>query len=128
MIDLQDEGNFMGILTGNRAQHAQGGGYRITAAFDGQLDDIFRIEIDRVRRKRSPGGVLDALIHRQDGDITGFAQAAVVKKGLQIPQGGGVTVRNPHYPVHKIRSRQMQLFFRYGFTFMVEKRIGLIPQ
>ena len=67
MIDLDNERNFVGVFAGNGSQHAQGGGNGIAAAFNRQLDNIFRIEIDRVGCKGCPGGMLDPLIDRQNG-------------------------------------------------------------
>ena len=55
VIDLYDEGNLVRILARDRAQHAKSRSNGVAAAFDRQLDDVFRIEILRVGSERSAG-------------------------------------------------------------------------
>ena len=45
VIELHEEGNLVRVLAGDRAEHAERGSYRVALAFDGQLDDIFAVEI-----------------------------------------------------------------------------------
>ena len=45
VVDLDQEGDFMGVLAGHHAQHAEGRGHRVAAALDRELDDIFWIEV-----------------------------------------------------------------------------------
>ena len=108
MVDLDDEGNLVRVLARHRAQHAEGRGHRVAAAFDGQLDDVFRVEIDRVGREGGAAGMLDALVHRQDGEVAGAAQAPVVEQGLQGAQHAGPDVFLRHHAVNEIGPGQVQ--------------------
>jgi hypothetical protein len=47
-------------------EHAECRGDRVAAAFDRELDDVLAIEVVGILRKARTGGVLDALIDRQD--------------------------------------------------------------
>ena len=61
----------MRVAARYRRQHAVSGGDAVTAGFNRQLDDVLRIEIQRVGGERGGGGVLDALIDRQDRQVAG---------------------------------------------------------
>ncbi len=73
-----------------------------------QLDEVFGIKIDRVRRKRRPRAVLDALINGQDGEIPCARESPVVEDSLQIPQYGNQPIAARQHAVHKIRTGQCQ--------------------
>ena len=66
-------------LRAHDAQHAEGGRHRVAAAFHGELDDVLGIEIVGILGEAGAGGVLDALVHGQDREIAGAAEAAVMK-------------------------------------------------
>ena len=53
MINLEDERNLMGIFARDGSQHAKRRRDSIAAALDRQANDIFRIEIFRIRSERS---------------------------------------------------------------------------
>src|SRR6266581_6066387 len=84
VIHLHDEGNFVGVLARDRAEHAVSGGHGVAATFDGQLDDVAAVEIIGIFREARSAGVLDALVHGQNGEIAGAAEAAVAEHPLQI--------------------------------------------
>ena len=83
MIQLHNERYLMGILTRYGTQDSESGSHGVAAAFNSQFHDILRVEIDRVRSKRSPGGMLDILIDRKNGNITGICQTTVSQNRLQ---------------------------------------------
>ena len=76
----------------------------LALSFDGELDDILRVKIHRVRGETCTRRMLDALIDRQDRNVTGPRQPAIAVDRLQRPQNPRVAVRVGHYPVYKIRS------------------------
>src|SRR5579864_6649222 len=69
VIDFYDEGNFVRVLAGHGAQHAESRSDGVAVALDGELDDIFAVEIVRILREAGAGGVLDALVDRENGHI-----------------------------------------------------------
>ena len=79
VVDLHQKRNFVRVFAGDRAQHAKRGRHRIAAALHGQLHDVLRVEIVRVLRETGAAGVLNALIHRQDGNVPGAAEAAMTE-------------------------------------------------
>ena len=111
MIELHDERNLVGVLAATRAKDAERGGDGVAAALDRELDDVLRIEVDRHLGEAGAGGMLDALIDRQDRDIPGAAQAAGVDNLLEIPKHGRLAVRHRQHPIDEIRAGQMQRFF-----------------
>ena len=127
VVDLEDKGNFMGIAPGYRGQDPQGGGHGVAAAFDGQFDDIFRIKIDGVGRKGRRRRMLDALVHRQDGKITGPGQPAMIEQGGQGTQDVNGPITGHKYAVQEIRTRQMQGFFGKTFACIGQQRFRLMP-
>ena len=69
---------------------------RVAAALDRQLHDVLGIEVLRVGRERRAGGMLDALVDRQDRDVAGAAEPAVIEQRLQAgraPAPAGSTSR-----------------------------------
>ncbi len=66
VVELDDERDLVGVLPGHGAQNAERRGHGVAAALDGQLDDVLRVEVDRVRREGSGPGMLDSLVHRQN--------------------------------------------------------------
>ncbi len=69
VVELHEERNAVRVATRNRRQHAVGGGHAVTARFNSQFDDVFRVKIERVGGKRGPGRVLNALIDRQNRQV-----------------------------------------------------------
>ena len=49
VVQFDDKRNFMGVFASYRAQNSESGGNSVASAFNGQFDDILRIEIKRIR-------------------------------------------------------------------------------
>ncbi len=101
----------MGVLARDHAQHAEGRGHRVAAAFDGEFDDVLRIEVDRILGEAGAGGVFDALVHRQDAQEAGARQPAGIKQTLQVAQNPVVAVRRSEDAVHEVRAGQVEQRF-----------------
>ena len=87
MIDLDDERNLVRVLARHRRRARRS--VEATALQPPSMASLTmfsRIEVDRVLGEARAGGMLDALIDRQDGDIARAAQPAVVEQLLEIPQ------------------------------------------
>src|SRR5260370_24929484 len=67
---FHDEGNFVRVLAADRPQHAERGSDGVTAALDGQLDDILTVEIVGIFRKAGASRVLDTLVDGKNGKVT----------------------------------------------------------
>ena len=92
MIQLHNERYLMGILTRYGTQDSESGSHGVAAAFNSQFHDILRVEIDRVRSKRSPGSMLDILIDRKNGHISGICQSAMPQERLKAIQYLYITI------------------------------------
>ena len=116
----------MGVFPGNRAEHAECGGDGVAAAFDGKLDDIFRVEVDRLRREARAGGMLDALVHRKDRHVPGACEATVILDRVEIAQDGRCSIAERDHPIDKIRTREMQERLVKTLSFVREQiiRVG----
>ena len=119
VVQLDEERNFVRVFAGHRAKDAERGGDGVAAAFHGELDDVFRVEIIRVVRKAGAGGMFDALVHRQDGHVTRAGQPAVAEQRLQAAQRLRIAVGQRENAVHEIRSRQVQPLFGHGLCIYV---------
>ena len=64
VVDLHHEGDLVGVAPGDAAEDAESRADRVATAFDGELHDIFAVEVDGVLGERSAGGVFDALVDR----------------------------------------------------------------
>ena len=128
VIDLHDERNLVRILPRDGAQHAKGRSHCVAAAFDRQLHDVFRIEVLRVRRKRSAGRMLDALVDRQDRKIPGAREPAIVEKRLQGTQNRRRTIRVCPDAIDKIRTGQIELILGDRFRLVIEQRPRVFAQ
>lgn len=110
MIDFDDKGDLVGILSSDDAQHAIRRGNGITAALNSQLHDILRVEVERVSGKRGARGMLNALIHRQDRQITSTAEPARIEKLSHTSQHLRRAIRGNKNLIKEVRPRQMQSF------------------
>src|SRR5690606_30796895 len=112
---------FVGILAGHATQHTVGRSHGIATAFNSQLHNVLRVEIDWVWRERSTSSVLNTLVNRQDRNVTGTGQATMVVDGRKVAQYLGAAVAIFPYTVNKIRTRQVQQIFANGFAFVLQK-------
>ena len=68
----------------------------VASAFDGELHDVFGIEVHRVRRERCSGRMFDSLVHRKNRNVTRPRQTAGIEQLLQIHQRARRAVRRRH--------------------------------
>ena len=66
MIHFHDERDFVSVLARDGAENTERGRDGVTAAFNGQLDDVAAVEIIRILRKARAAGMLDALVNRKN--------------------------------------------------------------
>src|SRR5208337_1176098 len=92
------------------AQHAEGGSNGVAAALDRQFHDVLAIEIVRILGETRAAGVLDALIHRQNGKISGAVEPPVEEHAVKIVQHAEIAIGSRVNPVDKIRAGKMQAF------------------
>ena len=86
VIELYDEGDFVGVFAGDRAQDPEGGGDGVTLAFDGKFDDIFAVEIQRIL-----GG-----------------EATVMEHAAKIGDDAGIAIGVQQDAVDEVRAGKMQ--------------------
>ena len=51
VVDFKDKRDFVGVFAGHAAKGPKGRGHGVAAGVQGQFDDVFRIEIDRIGGK-----------------------------------------------------------------------------
>ena len=127
VVELNDEWNFVCVLARHHAKDAKCRCDRIAAAGDSQIDNVFRIEIDRIRREGSGGGVLNALVNWQDRKVSRVCQTPCAIELLKATQNlrGSVTLRKD--TVHPVWPWQMKLTL-IDFGFVAEQAISLLPK
>jgi hypothetical protein len=86
VVQLHDEWDLVRVLAGHGAQHAQRRSHGVAAALDRQPDDVLRVEVNRIGRETRPRRMLDALIDRQDRNVAGSGEAAVIENPRQTAQ------------------------------------------
>ena len=128
VIDLHYEGDLVGILTSHSAKDTVRGGHGIATAFDGQLDDVFGIEVDGVRGERCAGRVLDTLVNGEDGDVSRTSQAAVVVEGGDAVQRLRIAVGIEPNAIDGVGSRRVNQALVNGFALVGQVVVCLCTQ
>jgi hypothetical protein len=128
MVDLNDKRDFVRVLSAHDAQHAICGCHAIAAAFDRQLDDVFRIEIDRVGGEGGSAAVFDALVYREDRAVAASSEPAVIQQPLEILQYIIATVTIDPHGINMVRGRQCKGGFVDCFTRMTKEVFRFIAQ
>ena len=128
MVQFDQKGNPVRVFARDGAEHAEGRGNGVAAALDGKFDDVFRVKVFRIRREARAGGVLDSLVHRQDGQIAGPGQTAMIENLRQTAQHGRRAIGLRVNPIHKVRPGQMKFLLRNGLAMMFEQVFGAVAQ
>src|SRR6266852_4714027 len=92
VIHFHDEGDFVGVFAGDGAEDAEGGGYGVATAFDGELDDVAAVEIIGIFGEAGAARVFDALINGKNGEIAGAVETAVAEEALEIGEDAKIAV------------------------------------
>ena len=121
MVELQQERNLVRVLPRHRSEHAQRRGDGVAAAFDRQLHDVLGVEIHRVRRKRRAGRVLDALVDRQNRDVSGPGEPPVIEQRLQARQHARRPIGDAVDALDVVGPGKMQRLFRDGLALILKQ-------
>ena len=95
-----------------RPERAQRGRDGAAVAGERELQQVQRVEVGRVLREARRGGVLDALVDREDGEVSGAAEAAVVEQRAEIAQHGRGAVAVGEDAAQVVGARQDQVLRR----------------
>ena len=79
----------------------------------------------RVRRERRAGGMLDALIDRQDRHVAGAGEPAVIEQRLQLAEHRHRAVRIEVNALDEIGARQVQRLFRNRLALVLQQSGGV---
>ena len=102
MVELDDEGDLVGVLAGYGGQHAKGGGHGIATALYGELHDVLGVEVDGVGREGGGCRMLYPLVYREYGEVARAAKPPVVKERLEAAEYLRGAVRVRYHPIYKI--------------------------
>src|SRR5947209_20165127 len=91
----------------------------------GELGDLLAVGVFRVGREGCAVGMLDPLIDRQYGQVTGSGEPAVVKQRLNAAKDAGWPVAQRPDLVHERRPRQVELRLDDSLALIAEKRLGI---
>ena len=125
VIHLHEKGDVVGILAGHRAEDAEGRGNSVAAALNGQFHDVLRIKVEGVPGEAGSCGVLDALIDRQDREVSSIGQSSGAVESLEIGKNTGIAVADHVDAIDKIRARKVQEVFGDGLAGVVEQGVSL---
>jgi len=87
VVQLEDGRNAARELRGAGLEEAEGRGVGVAAGVDRELEVVARVVAGGVRREAARRAVLEALVHRQDHELAGAAQPAVVQQPGQVVEG-----------------------------------------
>ena len=128
VVEFDQERDFVRVFARDAGEYAVGRGDRIASAFDGEFDDVLRIKVLRVDGKGSASRVFDPLIDRQDGDVAGTSEAAVVNDLLIGAQYGRRAVILREDAVDVIGAGQIEVFFGNRGAAVVEQGVGFLAK
>ena len=115
----------MGVLAGDDAEDAEGGGDGVAAALDGQLDDVLGVEVGGVLGEAGAGGVLDALVDGEDRQVAGAGQAAGAEEALEVDEDPGVAVAGGEDAVDEIGAGEVERLLGDGLADVLQQAVGL---
>ena len=72
--------------------------------------------------------MLDALVHRQDGNEAGAAEATVIEQGLVAAHDRGRAVALRDHPVDEVRTGQVQAGARDAAALIGKQAVGFCAQ
>ena len=126
VVQLADERDPVRVAARHRSEDSERGGDGVAAALDRQFDDLLTVEIHRVGGERRAGGVLDALVDRQDRKIAGPGQPSVAEQRLEAPEHPGGSVAVLPDSVDEVWAGQVQLRFGHGLGLELQQacRVG----
>ena len=90
VVDLENQRNFAGKFARGGFDGAKRGGVGVAAGSDGQFHVITGIVAGRIDGEAAGRAVLKSLVHRQDDQLAGAAEGAVVQQAGQIRQRSGI--------------------------------------
>ena len=128
MVNLHQKRDFVRVFAGDTGEDAVGGSDRVATALNGQPHDVLRVKILRIDGKRRPGGVLNPLIDRQDGNIAGTCETAMIQNLLVRAQHHRRAVILRKDAVNIIAAGQVQRFLRDGGAVVVEQGFCFITK
>ena len=128
VVELEDEGDLVGVALGDRTEHAEGARDAVAPARDRELDDVLGVEVDRVGREARTGGVFDALVDRQDRDVAGVAEPTVSEECLQIAQHGSLAVRVDPDAVEEIGTGSVQHVLGDGLAGVAQQGFAVLAE
>ena len=121
VVELDDERNSVRPVPRERAEHAERRRHRVAPTFDSELHDLPGVEVLRVGSERRARRVLDALVDREDRDVPGAGQAAVLVDRRQVAQDAVRAVGAGPDAIDEVRPRQVQQRLRHRLASMLEQ-------
>ena len=128
VVQLDDHRNLVGIAAGDDREAPERRGKRAAVGSEGQLGKILRVEVDRVLGEARRRRMLDPLVDRQDRQVPGATEAAVVEQLLQVAQNRHGPVAVDEDPVDKVRSGERELVALDRLALVAEQGVSLVPE
>ena len=108
VVELENEGHPVEEGIGPGFEKTQRSGIGVTAGVNGQLKMVVRVVAGGIRRKTAGRAVLKALVNRQDNQLAGAAETAMIEQAGDIrPRAGIVAI---------IPTQDFLYAFRHGPT------------
>src|SRR5712692_8344515 len=120
VVEFEDQRDFTKEVGGTGFDESQRRGIGVTAGLDGQLEVIIRVIAGRVRREAAGRAVLEALVHRQDHELAGATEAAVVEQTGKVHASAGIIALVPAQDLTYTFSHKHDLLFRSDKTLFIE--------
>jgi hypothetical protein len=111
----------VGVLASDGAEDAEGRGDGVAAAFDGQLDDVLGVEVERVRGEGSGRRVFDPLVNRQNREVPSVGEPPGVVEASEVVEDALVAVAGDEDAVDVVGARQVQGLLREPMALILQK-------
>ena len=111
MVNLNHERNFVSVATRDAAEYTESRTDGVTATFDGELHDIFTVEVDGVLSERCTSGVFDTLVNWENGNVTSVSEATRTVEALEVGENAVAAIGGAERVLNPISTRLVDLLF-----------------
>ena len=111
-----------------RPERAQRRGDGVALAGEGELEEVQRIEVGGVLREAGGRRVLDALVHRQDGEVARAAEAPVVEQRAEVAQHRGLRSLSVKTRFEVVRTGEGEALRGEGLGRVAQEGVRVVAQ
>ena len=128
MVELRNEGDAVHVAARRQAQGPERRRHGAALTGERELQEVQRVEVGRVLGEAGRGGVLNTLVHRQNGDVSGAAETPVIEQSPEIAQHRGATVAVAEDPVEIVGPGEREVLGRERLGRVAQESVRILAE